>query len=573
MRINSESYYDVDEVMSNEEAIRRAFDELNRTTIAKFNSKGKLPVLKDTSSSLGRPIPIGGYYGSAFFSSNPSEELISKEKKRAEEREDTSDYVDVLEKGLCMKYGVVPPKKYPNRRGDRGTSGEQILIIGETVNNRRHPKLWGIREEDRTRHSFIIGGSGSGKSTLLHALGVEDMWYWRGGLLMEPHGDLAYNLLHTAPPYRIHDIIYLNVLDPIASPGFNPLELPKDPSESDRQEAIGRVTALIQKHFNMDTGYVRLVRMLTNALTALSYTPGATLLEIMDFYNNEDIRNTVLSFMPDGPLKDSIADTAMNAKADDLASLDNRMSRFNTNRYMKHLFGQSKTTVDFYDLMNKGYYIICPVSKGGTHDDIFLKFYGSYVVSEVYKAAEMRGGGKTEIPEMDRVNFALTLDEFQNFLSDDIEGILAEARKYGLMMMLANQYLGQLTPTIESAVLSNCATKLCYNLGPVDAPIMAKNFGFGTTPNDMMNIPKYHVLAAPLVMGGPVKPFISKVFPPISLKSDLSNIVADLIAETSRNRYMKNRDKIDEEITERKERLASGNKDAVIEMAEKAAQS
>lgn len=422
-----------------------------------------------------------------------------------------------------------------------------------------------IRVADESESYIIDGFIVTHNSTLLHAMGVEDMWYWRGGLLMEPHGDLALSLLNTAPPYRLHDIIYLNVLDPIASPGFNPLELPPNPTDGDRQEAVGAVQSLIAKHFNMDTSMSRLVKMLTTALTALSYCPGTTLLEIMDFYNNEDIRNTVLSFMPEGPSKDQITAAAMNAKPDDLGSLDNRISRFTTNRYMKHLFGQSHSTVDFFSLMNKGYYIIVPVSKGGTHDDIFLKFYGSYIVSEVYKAAVMR----ESIPEGDRVNFSMTLDEFQNFVSDDIEGILAEARKYGLSLSLANQYLDQLSKNIRAAVLQNCATKLVYNLGPVDAPDMARSLGFNTTANDMMNIPKYHVMAAPLIKGGQCKPFISAVFPPITVKSRVSAITADLISEISRNRFMTNRNQIEHDIEDRKERLASGNKDAVIELMTK----
>ena len=420
---------------------------------------------------------------------------------------------------------------------------------------------------DDPSHSYIIEGYiVTHNSTLLHALGVEDMWYWRGGLLMEPHGDLARGLLRCAPPYRIHDIIYLNVLDPGASPGFNPLELPLGASDEERAEAVGKVTSLIAKHFNMESGMVRLNKMLENALVALSYVPGATLLEIMDFYTNPDIRASILSWMPDGsPQKDSIASIAEGAKADELASLENRLQRFSTNRYLRHMFGQSHTTVDFYDLMNQGCYIICPISKGGTTDDTFLKFYGSYVVSEVYKSAVMREA----IEEDERVNFAMTLDEFQNFLTGDIEGILSEARKYGLCLMLAHQYLDQLDKETKSAVLQNCATKLVYNLGPIDAPEMARTFAHGIKADDLMAIPKYHVMAAPLVNGENLQPFISAVFPPIKLKSECAGITADLITEISRNRYMKNRDKIDEEIQERKERLLSGNRQAMLDLVTK----
>lgn len=768
------------------DASLKAFEQMAKGQAAGFDIGGELPTIKREAAAIGeRELKLYGAYGDAFFDAKPSAELLGKEKKRLEGRSNDADEIAILEAGLCKKFGITPPYPWPNRRGDRGETGEQLLMIGETVNDRRNPKIWGLRSEDFTRHAHIGGPSGSGKripldtlilseqgwrklsslnagdkiytregvlttiewmsdisedvvweitfedgrqalgheghqwivfdkiekrehvwetwelkehfekeptryafpncapiqwgqisahigdeeylpveereellcrtadirmqdyvsqsslivtcknpkdislirqlvlslghivkveadkveiikaqytnvvgvrktdettqmrcigvadtthsyimqdyiithnSTLLNAMCVEQCWYWRGGLLMEPHGDLAMSVLRTAPPYRIHDILYLNVLDPQASPGFNPLELPLDASESERAEAVGAVTALIAKHFNMESGMVKLMKMLTNALNALSYVPGATLLEIMDVYNNEDIRNTVLSFVPDGPQKEAMSELFENAKADDLGSLDNRISRFTTNRYMKHLFGQSRTTIDFFDLMNKGYFIICPVSKGGTQDDTFLKFYGSYIVSEIYKSALLRDS----IPEMDRVNFAMVLDEFQNFISDDIEGILAEARKYGLQLCLANQILAQLPPkSVRPAVLQNCATKLYYAQQVEDAPIIAKTLGHGLKAEDLMNVPKYHIMAAPLIKGAYVRPFISKVFPPITPNKELSNIVSELIAENTRKKYMKDRDEIDNEIADRKERLASGNKQAVVDLVTK----
>lgn len=549
-----------------QDASLRAFEQMARGQAAAFAIEGDLPTIKAQAQEEGRSIPLYGCYGDAFFDARPSAELLAKEKKRFYDKQENPTDMAVLEAGLCKKFGVTPPKKWPNRRGDSGLTGEQLFILGKTVNDRRNPKLWGIDQESRLRHSILIGGSGTGKSTLISSLMIEDIWYWRGGLLMEPHGDLAMTVLRTCPPYRIHDVIYLNVLDPQASPGFNPLELPVDATEDQRSEAVGAVVSLMAKHFDMEKGMVRLRKMLENALNALSYVPGATLLEIMDFYNNEDIRNTVLSFMPDGPQKEGIAQIAENAKMDELGSLDNRLQRFQQNRYMRHLFGQSKTTIDFFDLMNKGCFIICPVSKGGTQDDTFLKFYGSYIVSQVYKSALMR----ESIEETDRVRFPMTLDEFQNFIGDgEIEGILAEARKYGLGLMMANQYLGQLPPITKAAVLQNTGTKLCYALDTDDAKVMAQSFGFGTTKEDMMSVPKYHVMASPLIKGGKVRPFISSVFPPIAINPEISSICAELIAENSRDLYMKKRDDIEAEIVERRERLASGNKQAVIELVTK----
>lgn len=567
IKTNSEA---VNRVLSQSEAaeaeIRRAeaaFEQMSKSQAAAFDQSDKLPELVIDKNVQKNPLPLYGFYGEQFFAARPSAELLAKEQARCFNNKEREDPIEILEAGLCKKFGVIPPRKWPNRRRDRGETGEQLMMIGQTVNDRRNPKIWGLRSEDFTRHCHIGGPSGSGKSTLLNSMCVQQLWYWRGGLLMEPHGDLALSVLRTAPPYRIHDTLYLNVLDATHSPGFNPLELPPNATDDMRQEAVGAVTSLIAKHFNMESGMVKLMKMLTNALNALSYVPGATLLEVMDFYNNEDIRNTVLSFVPDGPQKEAMEELAASAKSDDTGSLDNRISRFTTNRYMRHLFGQSHTTISFYDLMNQGYFIICPVSKGGTSDDTFLKFYGSYIVSEVYKAALLRDS----IDEPERVNFAMVLDEFQNFISDDIEGILAEARKYGLQLILANQILAQLQPqSMRAAVLQNCATKLYYAQQVEDAPVIAKTLGHGLKAEDLMSVPKYHVMAAPLIKGAYARPFISAVFPPLSPHPEMSGIVAEVIAENTRNKYMKSRDEIDAEINDRKERLASGNKQAVIEL-------
>lgn len=572
IKTNSEA---VNRVLSQSEAaeaeIRRAeaaFEQMSKSQAAAFDQSDKLPELAVSADhAQQRPLPLYGFYGDQFFSARPSAELLEKEKTRFFNKKEREDPIEILEAGLCRKFNIVPPHHYPNQVKTSGETGEQLLILGQTVDDRRNPRLWGIKQIDRARHSYLIGGSGTGKSTLIASLMIEDLWYWRGGLLMEPHGDLALTVLRTCPPYRIHDTLYLNVLDATHSPGFNPLELPLDASDDQRAEAVGAVVSLMAKHFDMEKGMVRLRKLLENALNALSYVPGATLLEVMDFYNNEDIRNTVLSFVPDGPQKEAIELSAENVKADELGSLDNRMQRFQQNRYMKHLFGQSKTTVNFFDLMNRGCFIICPVSKGGTQDDTFLKFYGSYIVSEIYKAALMR----ESIEEKERVLFPLTLDEFQNFVSSDgsLEGILAEARKYGLSMMMANQYLAQLPGATKAAVKQNTATKLCYALDTDDAKELAPSFGFGTTHMDLMSIPKYHVMASPLIRGGKVKPFISSVFPPISMQADLSAVVAELVAENTRNLYMKSREDIEQEIVDRRERLASGNKQAVIELVTK----
>lgn len=439
-------------------------------------------------------------------------------------------------------------------------NGTPIVDIRKTD---RYADMICLKVDDPTESFLIENFTVTHNSTLIQHVITQDNWAWRGGLLLEPHGDLSEHVLHNAAPYRIHDTLYLNVLDRNYSPGFNPLELGPKATDADRQEAVGSVTSLMTSHFNMDSGMVRLAKTLENALNALAYVPGATLLEVMDFYNNENVQKTVLSFMPESALKEQIAQAASQVKSDELGSLDNRMTRFMSNRYLKHLFGQSHTTVPFFELMNQGAMVICPVMKGGTSDDFFLKFYGSYIISTVYKCALMR----ESIPEPQRVIFPLSVDEFQNFMSGDIENMLAELRKYGLPMLLAHQFLAQLKdPGVKAAIDNSCATKMCYKVGAEDAAPVSKKMP-GASPAELMRILKYQILAYPLVQKENLGPFLTQTFLPLQNNASWADDVASLITDMTRHKYMQNRDSIEKEIKTRKELLASGNQEAIIRFA------
>lgn len=405
-------------------------------------------------------------------------------------------------------------------------------------------------------------------STLLANLIVDDAWFYRGGLLIDPHGDLAQSCLEAMPPYMMHKVLYLDVLDPDYSPGFNPLEFPPNATEADRQEAVASVVALMQKHFNVDAGMARLVKNLENALSTLSYVPGATILDIKDFFEYEEVRATAISFMPDGVNKDAIISATENIKQDDIASLMNRLARFQNNRFLKQLFGQSHTTVDFYKLMNDEAIVLCPIKKGATADDVFVKFYGSYIVSTIYKASL----GRERIPERDRRIFPLIIDEFQNFVTGDIENMLAELRKYGLAMVLAHQYIDQISGGVAAAMDNSCKNKIVYTLNANDAPRMARNFP-GISTQDLLMIPKYHVMVSAFNRGGPMPPFLSKTFGPIAGIPVLKDTVQEVVRENTHLHYMKSRTAIDKEIEERHQLLMSGNKEAIVDFANRMRQS
>ena len=451
-----------------------------------------------------------------------------------------------------------------NFDGTRKEKNDSTAIVDIRKTNRKEQMVC-FSVADPTESYLIDGYTVTHNTTLLANMIECDMWQHRGGLLIEPAGDLSETILHSAPPYRIHDTVYLDLLDQTYAPGFNPLEMPVNATDEDRQESVGRVTTLMMRHFGLTGEMPRLTKTLQSALNALAFVPGATILEVMDFYTNEDIQRTVLSFMPEGTMKDEISNRAQNIKLDDLGTLENRISRFTNNRYLKQMFGQSHTTLNWLDLMNKGAMIICPIRKGASADEFFLKFCGSYIVDQVYHASYQRA----DIPEGKRVIFPVILDEFQNYVSSDIEHMLAECRKYGLAMVLSHQYLSQVKP-ILGAITNSCLTKIVYAPSALDAPVLAKSFQ-GISAQDLLSLPKYHVMAVVQQDGGQLQPFMSAIFPPITNTSPCADDVADLILERTHKVYMKPRVQIDKEINERKELLASGNKEAIVEYARRIA--
>jgi hypothetical protein len=218
--------------------------------------------------------------------------------------------------------------------------------------------------------------------------------------------------------------------------------------------------------------------------------------------------------------------------------------------------------VDFFDLMNRGAVVLCPIKKGATADDVFVKFYGSYIVSTIYKDSLRR----ESIRESDRIIFPLVIDEFQNFVTGDIENMLAELRKYGLAMILAHQYLDQISGGVAAAIDNSCKNKIVYTMNQNDAGRMAKSFE-GMTAQDLKTLPKYNVMVSAFNHGGPMRPFQSAMFPPISGIKELSGVTQAIIKENSHRKYMKSRDAIDAEIEERHQLLMGGDKNAIIDFA------
>lgn len=486
------------------------------------------------------------------------------------EREGGIDYVVIRISDADMFFDPAKRERAERLLGrclsTRRSERDSTLAIVDIRRTDRVAEQVCISVDDPT-HSYVVGGYiVTHNSTFLRSLLVQDLWYNRGGLLLEPHGDLSLELLEETPPYRLHNVIYMDTLgDTEYSPGFNPLAIPPsawlepdDRTKDMRAQAVTGVVSLIAKHFSMDSGAVQLKKNLENALNALVWVPGATLLEVMDFYTNEKVRDTVLSCMPEGAEKERISEAAAKVKASDLGSLDNRIAVFQNNMNMKRMFGQSRPTLNFYRLMNEGYMIICPLNKGVSDDDSFRNFVGAYIISSIYHDSMKREA----IPQSDRVIFPLTIDEFQNFAGDDVAGMLSECRKYGLPLILANQYMAQLNGTVQTAV-EQCGTKIYLKLTDSDASTLARTMGDNVTSLELANIKKFHAVVQTIRNSQTTDPFMSANLNLASVEETLQHessakVISDLVKAITHERFMKRSKDIDDEINRRHEMLAGG---------------
>ena len=264
--------------------------------------------------------------------------------------------------------------------------------------------------------------------------------------------------------------------------------------------------------------------------------------------------------MPEGAEKDRIKQAVQTVNPSDLGSLDNRISAFQNNIHMKRMFGQCRTTVDFYKLMNDGNIVIIPLRKGMTDDDSFRNFVGGYIISNVYHSSMRRA----EIPQDERIIFSLYVDEFQNFLNGDFSGMLSEIRKYGVPILLANQVLEQLDAG-TNAGLEQVGTRIYMNVTDKDAAALAHSMK-EVTAIELSNVPKFHSVVQTLRNTQPQPPFLSS-----NLNIDarekawrntsMSQRISKLVKEISHTKYMTPITEIDYEIDRRNDILTNESKD------------
>lgn len=433
-----------------------------------------------------------------------------------------------------------PPAKLPLITGNPAND-ENISAFGLT-NFRGINHQFGMYRRDRSRHVYIIGQTGAGKSGMLELFALSDVFYNQGYCIIDPHGDFAINNLRFVPESRIQDVIYFNPADTAYPVAFNPLEL-SDPSR--KPNVCSEVIGVLKRMFG-DSWGPRLEHILRYTLLALLDRPETTLLDISRILTDKDFRKETLDYCKDVTVlqfwKHEFGQWNEKQVNESIAPVLNKVGAFTANPIIRNIIGQPKSSFDVRKIMDEGKILVVNLSKGLIGEDN-AGILGAFLVTKVQLAAMSR----SDIPDVkDRRPFYLYVDEFQNFATDSFAVILSEARKYGLNLTVANQYISQMTDSVRDAVFGNVGTTISFRVSADDAPILSKQFEPVFDQSDLIQMNNRHFVISMIINGEKVPAFSATT---LSLPQTPQDNF-DKIVESSRRGYARSRAEVEAEIRE-----------------------
>lgn len=413
-----------------------------------------------------------------------------------------------------------------------------INIFGET--NFRHKRVeFGIKLDDRRRHMYVIGKTGMGKSHLLRHLAYNDIQAGRGLAFVDPHGDSADWLLEYIPASRINDVVYINPTDidfPIA---FNVLE--KVDRRYHNLVADGLVGVF--KKIWAESWGPRLEYLMRNAILSLLDYQDSTLLGVTRMLVDKSYRKKVIKRIQDPVVKAFWMDefSKYNDKflVEAIAPIQNKIGQFLANAVIRNIVGQPQSTINLREIMDQGKILILNLSKGkiGEASSALL---GAMIITKLQLAAMSRA----DVPEEQRRDFFLYVDEFQTFATESFADILSEARKYRLSLVMAHQYIEQMPEEVAAAVFGNVGTLISFRVGAADAEVLETEFAPVFMQNDLVNLPKFGFYIKLMIDGVASDGFsantVNMQFTPTGNRNKVINV--------SRERYANPREKVEEKI-------------------------
>ncbi len=346
-----------------------------------------------------------------------------------------------------------------------------ITILAEADFRGRRIRF-GIKRADRRAHMYIIGKTGTGKSTLIANLALQDLQNGEGFGLLDPHGDLVERVLKAVPPKRENDVLYFNVPDAVHPTAFNPL----DGNHATFRPLVASDLISVFKKIWADSWGPRTEYILRNILLALLELPDSTLLDVPRLLDDPAFRRYTLAHIRNPQVRyfwsQEYANYPARFRAEAIAPIQNKVGEFLVNPILRRIVGQPKSAFDLRHVMDEGRVLVVNLAKGKIGEDT-AALLGAMLVTKIGFAALSRSG----VPESDRRDFFLYVDEFPSFTTESFAGMLSEMRKYRVGLVLAHQYLEQLDDKIRNAILGNAGTIIMFPSSAQDARCLKSELG------------------------------------------------------------------------------------------------
>lgn len=415
---------------------------------------------------------------------------------------------------------------------------EELTVFGET-NFRHFNQKFGIRRQDRRLHMYAIGKTGTGKSTMLENMIIDDIRHGRGVGVIDPHGELIEHILEYIPKERIDDVIWFAPHDRDRPIGFNVLEM----VEPDLRGVVASgVVGIYKKIFGESWG-PRLEYILRNAVLSLLEYPSATMLGITRILVDKNYRRKVVDNLTDPVVKDfwvnEFEKYDPKFRTEAVAPIQNKVGQFLSSATIRNIVGQQESTMNLRDIMDNRKIFLVDLSIGKIGEDA-SSLMGAMMITKIQLTAMQRAN----MPEADRVDFYLYVDEFQNFATESFSVILSEARKYHLNLVMTHQFIAQMPEIVAKAVFGNVGSIVSFRVGSQDASVLAQEFEPVFTANDLVNLDNYHIYVKMAIDGVTSPAFSAVTLPPH--QPALGN--REQVVEASRKKHARNRGEVEEQI-------------------------
>ncbi len=421
------------------------------------------------------------------------------------------------------------------------TNDKEIAFIGET-NFRNQKVRFGIKPLDRRRHMYLIGSTGMGKSELMKNMAIQDIESGRGVCYIDPHGDAVMDLLDFVPEERIKDVIYFNPGDKEWPIAFNVME---KVDYDDRGKVTSGLLGVFKKIWP-DAWSGRMEYILNNTILALLECPGTTLLGINRMMSSKEYRKEIVAQIKDPIVRgfwvDEFSKYADKFATEATAAIQNKVGQFASNNLIRNIIGQTNSKLDLRKIMDEGKILLVNASRGEIGEDA-SRLLGALLITKIQLAAMSR----VDVPESDRPDFFLYVDEFQHFATESFANILSEARKYHLCLIMGHQYITQMEEPVRDAVFGNVGTMVTFRVGAEDAEFLERWYQPDFMMNDIVNLAKYTVYIKLMINGVSGRAFSAATFPPFPRPD---RTFRQEIIDASRSVYTNPKEKVEKETAE-----------------------